>query len=75
MDKELQDILEQRIKARDVLAGAIYALRLERTKLSESIAQTEARIYDLNQQIKALEQPGLHDLNRTIAALEAAVMA
>jgi uncharacterized coiled-coil DUF342 family protein len=73
MDQELKALLDKRIAQRDELLLELAPLREQRDVLSANIAPFESTLRDVNTRIKALEQPTLHDLNKAIEVLTAAV--
>jgi chromosome condensin MukBEF ATPase and DNA-binding subunit MukB len=73
MDQELEELLKARIARRDELMAIIAPIKERRDALAEKIAGVEAEITRLNAELKKLEQPLLHELNRSIRVLQEAV--
>jgi chromosome segregation ATPase len=73
MDQELKSLLDKRVGQRDALLLELAPLREQRDVLSANIAPFEATLREVNNRIKALEQPVLHDLNKAIDVLTAAL--
>jgi chromosome segregation ATPase len=73
MDQELKSLLDKRVGQRDALLLELAPLREQRDVLSANIAPFEATLHEVNNRIKALEQPVLHDLNKAIDVLTAAL--
>lgn len=73
MDQELKALLDKRVAQREELVAKIAPFRAKRDELANKIAPAEAAINELNAAIKEMEQPTLHDLNKAIEVLTAAV--
>lgn len=73
MSEDIRKLLDVKIKEKDAILDKTGPLRAEREGLYEKIIPLEVRAKTLADEIKAIEQPRLSELEREISGLAKAL--